>query len=282
MKHKGIILSGGRGTRLYPSTSTVNKQLLPVYDKPMIYYPLSTLIKNGISDICIISSPEFIIFYADLFGNGRQLGINIEYRTQPEPKGLSEAFTIAEDFIGDGPATRILGDNIFHGSQKFKVSPLGATVFAYYVKNPSEYGVVEFDDDNKAISIEEKPENPKSKYAIPGYYYFDKNVVKRARELKPSERGELEITDLIKTYLEEGNLNVIKLRRGFAWLDAGTPTGLHQASCYIQSLQERQGTYIGCVEESAYEVGFLNKSKLQELAESYPDSDYKKYLLSII
>ena len=279
MKHKGIILSGGNGTRLYPSTATVNKQLLPVYDKPMIYYPLCTLIKNGINDICIISSKEFIVFYADLFGNGEQLGINIEYRTQPEPKGLSDAFVIAEDFIGGDSATLILGDNIFHGPQKFQISPLGATIFAYYVKNPSEYGVVEFNDENRATSIEEKPKEPKSKYAIPGYYYFDKNVVERAKKLKPSDRGELEITDLIKTYLQEDTLNVIKLGRGFAWLDAGTPIGLHQASCYIQSLQERQGIYIGCIEEAAYEVGFLNKARLLELAESYPDSDYKKYLL---
>ena len=279
---KGIILTGGLGTRLYPLTGIINKQLLPVYDKPMIYYPLSTLIKNGVKDVCIISSPQYLSFYIQLFGNGESLGLNIEYRLQEAPKGISEAFLIAESFIGDSNVSLILGDNIFQGAQKFEIPDKGGTVFAYGVKNPQEYGVIDFDDKGKALSIEEKPKKPKSKYAVPGYYCFDKNVIEYAKTLKPSARGELEITSLIEIYLKNKSLNVIKLNRGFVWLDAGTPATLHQAACYVQTLQERQGVSIGCVEEAAFESGFIDKDQLAKAMEHYPESDYKVYLKGIL
>jgi glucose-1-phosphate thymidylyltransferase len=278
---KGIILSGGRGTRLYPLTGIINKQLLPVYDKPMIYYPLSTLIKNGIKDICIISSPQYLSFYIQLFGNGAGLGLNIEYRIQESPKGISDAFLIAESFVQGSSVALILGDNIFHGAQKFDIQDKGATVFAYGVKNPRAYGVVDFDKNGKAISIEEKPEKPKSNYAVPGYYCFDENVSDYAKSLKFSARGELEITSLIDVYLKNKSLNVIKLNRGFVWLDAGTPETLHQAACYVQTLQERQGISIGCIEEASFKSGFIDRKQLSHLLEDYPESYYKDYLKSL-
>jgi glucose-1-phosphate thymidylyltransferase len=227
---KGIILSGGTGSRLYPLTTVVNKQLLPIFDKPMIYYPLSTLISCGIKDICIISSYDFLPLYQKLFGDGERLGLNFTYKVQPKPDGIAQSFLIAEDFIGNDSVCLILGDNVFHGFNRMKVDFTGAVVFAYKVNNPQEYGVVDFDSNGKALSIEEKPTMPKSKYAIPGLYFYDKNVIEYARVLKPSKRGEYEITDINRRYMEEGNLNVIKMPKGTVWLDAGSPTTLSQAN----------------------------------------------------
>ena len=278
---KGIILSGGTGSRLYPLTRVVNKQLLHVYDKPMIYYPLSTLIKRGIKDICIISSPAYIQHYLRLFIESAELGLNIQFRTQAEPKGIAEAILIAEDFIKDDPCCLILGDNIFHGAQRYNIPEEGATIFGYPVKEPEQYGVVEFDSKGKAVSLEEKPENPKSNYAVPGVYFYDKNVVNYAKKIKPSPRGELEITDLNKAYLNEGSLNVVRLNRGFVWLDVGMPSNLHQAACYIQMMQERQGISIGCVEEECYRSGFIDKKQLKKVIRQIPNSEYKDYLLTL-
>lgn len=278
---KGIILSGGTGSRLYPLTTVVNKQLLHVYDKPMIYYPLSTLIRRGIKDICIISSPTYIQHYLRLLIESSELGLNIQFRTQAEPKGIAEAILIAEDFIGNDPCCLILGDNIFHGAQRYSISGEGATIFGYPVKHPSDYGVVEFDSKGKAVSLEEKPEDPKSNYAIPGVYFYDKNVTKYVKKIKPSERGELEITDLNKVYLDKGELNVVKLNRGFVWLDVGMPSNLHQAACYIQMMQERQGVSIGCIEEECYKSGFIDKKQLKNFIKQMPESEYKEYLLTL-
>jgi glucose-1-phosphate thymidylyltransferase len=279
---KGIILSGGTGSRLYPLTTVVNKQLLPVYDKPMVYYPLSTLIRKGIKDICIVSSPAFIQHYKKLFTNSSELGLNIEFKTQRKPKGIPEAFTIAEDFIGKDNCCLILGDNIFHGAQRYTIPERGGMIFGYSVNDPSIYGVVEFNSKGMAISIEEKPESPKSKFAIPGVYFFDNRAVKFARDLEPSARGELEITALIQKYLDEGSLKVTKLNRGFVWLDAGLPSSLHQASCYIQMLQERQGISIGCIEEESYRAGFIGKRQLREVVDNLPDSEYRLYLERVL
>ncbi len=278
---KGIILSGGTGSRLYPLTTVVNKQLLPIFDKPMIYYPLSTLISCGIKDICIISSYDFLPLYQKLFGDGERLGLNFTYKVQPKPDGIAQSFLIAEDFIGNDSVCLILGDNVFHGFNRMKVDFTGAVVFAYKVNNPQEYGVVDFDSNGKALSIEEKPTIPKSKYAIPGLYFYDKNVIEYARVLKPSKRGEYEITDINRRYMEEGNLNVIKMPKGTVWLDAGSPTTLSQASNYIQTVQERQGCKIACIEEDCLNQGFIDKKQFIKLMEKTPKSEYRNYLESI-
>lgn len=278
---KGIILSGGTGSRLYPLTTVVNKQLLPIFDKPMIYYPLSTLISCGIKDICIISSYDFLPLYQKLFGDGERLGLNFTYKVQPKPDGIAQSFLIAEDFIGNDSVCLILGDNVFHGFNRMKVDFTGAVVFAYKVNNPQEYGVVDFDSNGTALSIEEKPTMPKSKYAIPGLYFYDKNVIEYARVLKPSKRGEYEITDINRRYMEEGNLNVIKMPKGTVWLDAGSPTTLAQASNYIQTVQERQGCKIACIEEDCLNAGFIDKKQFIKLMEKTPKSEYRNYLESI-
>lgn len=278
---KGIILSGGTGSRLYPLTTVVNKQLLPVYDKPMIYYPLSTLISCGIKDICIISSFNFLPLYEKLFGNGSHLGLNIEYKAQPKPEGIAQSFLIAEDFIDLQNVALILGDNVFHGFNKMRVDFTGAVIFAYKVNNPQEYGVVEFDDTGKALTIEEKPTSPKSKYAVPGLYFYDSKVVGYAKSLKPSKRGELEITDINRKYLESGNLNVIKMPKGTVWLDAGSPTTLSQASNYVQTVQDRQGCKVACIEEDCLNQGFIDRSQLTKLVNKMPKSEYRTYLESL-
>ena len=278
---KGIILSGGTGSRLYPLTTVVNKQLLPVYDKPMIYYPLSTLISCGIKDICIISSFNFLPLYEKLFGDGSHLGLNIEYKAQPKPEGIAQSFLIAEDFIDLQNVALILGDNVFHGFNKMRVDFTGAVIFAYKVNNPQEYGVVEFDDTGKALTIEEKPTLPKSKYAVPGLYFYDSRVVGYAKSLKPSKRGELEITDINRKYLESGNLNVIKMPKGTVWLDAGSPTTLSQASNYVQTVQDRQGCKVACIEEDCLNQGFIDRSQLTKLVNKMPKSEYRTYLESL-
>jgi len=279
---KGIILSGGTGSRLHPLTIVVNKQLLPVYDKPMIYYPLSTLISCGITEICIISSPDYLPLYEKLLGNGSNLGLKICYKIQNEPKGIAESFIIAEDFIGNDGVSLILGDNIFHGNIKGKIPQQGAIVFAYEVGDPSAYAVVEFDNDGKVLSLEEKPKQPKSKYCVPGLYFFDNNVVNYAKSLKPSARGELEVTDLINVYLTNNQLSVIKFPRGTAWLDAGTPDSLFQSAAYIQSIQERQGIKIGCIEEECYKRKYISKTQLKCLIDKIPKSEYKQYLEKLL
>ena len=275
---KGIILSGGTGSRLYPLTATVNKQLLPVYDKPMIYYPLSTMISCGIREFCIISTPEYLPMYEKLFGNGNHLGLEVTYKIQYKPNGIAESFIIAEDFIGNDNVSLILGDNIFHGLNRVKTNLNGALVFAYEVNNPQDYAVVEFDDNNKVISIEEKPKAPKSKFAIPGLYFFDNRVVKFSKSLKPSKRGELEIVDVMNAYLNDGGIDVIKFPRGTAWLDAGLPDSLFQSAAYVKTIQERQGIRIGCIEEECYNKGFINKAQLKKVIDKLPNSEYKAYL----
>jgi glucose-1-phosphate thymidylyltransferase len=273
---KGIILAGGSGSRFYPVTNGLNKQLLPVYDKPMIYYPFSTMIGFGIRDFCIISSPDYIANYKRLFGDGSDLGLNIEYRVQRVPRGIAQSFLIAQDFIGDDSVGLILGDNIFHGEINLNFRG-NALIFACRVNNPSEYGVVEFLDD-VAISIEEKPKSPKSDYVVPGLYFYDNTVVSRAKSLKLSSRGELEITDLNNLYLLENKLNVQKLSRGFAWLDAGTPEMLFQSGMYVRSVQERQGIKIGCIEEDCYRKNFINREQLSLLIDKMGHSEYRRYL----
>lgn len=281
---KGIILSGGKGTRLYPITKGISKQLLPVYDKPMIYYPLSVLMLAGIQDILIISNPEFIENYKMLFEDGTKLGLKIEYKIQTEPRGLADAFIVGEEFIGNDTCSLILGDNIFYGHglselvQKAAKIKSGSTIFGYYVKDPRSYGVVEFDDSNKVLSLEEKPEQPKSHYAIPGLYFYDQQVVEIAKNLEPSARGEIEITDLNREYLKKGQLNVELLGRGYAWLDTGTHDSLLEAANFIETIQKRQGYYIGCVEEIAYKMGYINKKQLLELSESMAKTEYGEYL----
>jgi len=286
---KGIILSGGSGTRLYPLTTMVNKQLLPVYDKPMVYYPLTTLLNFGIREILLISSPEYIGFYENLLGNGNKWGISIRYKVQEKPEGLAQAMILAEEFLEGQSACLILGDNIFHGNintylsddkRNFGLNVLGSTVFAYEVKDPERYGVVEFDDSayKKVLSLEEKPKEPKSKYAIPGLYFFDKKASEYAKTLKPSPRGELEIIDLLKMYLERGDLSVATMRKETVWLDAGTPTSLFQASAYIQTIQERQGIMIGCYEEACLKNEFISKERFKQAVETLPKCDYRKYL----
>ncbi len=284
---KGIILAGGAGTRLYPITKSISKQIIPVYDKPMIYYPLSVLMLAGIKDILVISTPRDLPLYQKLFEDGSQYGLNIEYAEQPSPDGLAQAFIIGDEFIGDDQVCLILGDNIFYGygfSSTLKRAvdrKQGATVFGYYVKDPHRYGVAEFDNDGQVLSLEEKPENPKSNYAVTGLYFYDNSVVEKAKKLKPSARGELEITDLNKLYLNEGKLNVELLGRGFAWLDTGTHESLHNASNYVETIEKRQGLKIACIEEIAYKKGFIDKAQLLSLAKELEKNQYGQYLLEV-
>ena len=280
---KGIILSGGTGSRLFPLNQTLNKQLLPVYDKPMIYYPLSTMINFGIREFCIISSPEYILHYEKLFGDGKHLGLDICYKVQYKPKGIAESFLIAEDFIKNDSVGLILGDNIIHGVAPVDFSKIdGAVIFAYHVNDPSAYGVVEFDEQGHVLSIEEKPKEPKSNYAVPGLYFYDNTVLEKSRQLKPSKRGELEITDLNNLYLYEKKLNVVKFPRGTAWLDAGTPETLFQSGMYVQSIQERQGVKVGCVEEDCYKKKYIDQVQLSKIIQNMPSSDYKHYLQKLL
>lgn len=284
---KGIILAGGSGSRLYPITKGISKQLLPIYDKPMIYYPLSVLMLSKIKEVLIISNPEYIDFYKNLLGDGSSLGMRFEYKIQEKPRGLADAFIVGEEFIDDDSVCLILGDNIFYG-QGFVPRLANATkvkddavIFGYYVPDPREFGVVEFDNNNNVLSIEEKPNRPKSHYAVPGLYYYDNSVVERAKNLKPSARGELEITDLNRTYLNEGKLRVELLGRGFAWLDTGTYDGLANASNFVKTMQERTGLYIGCLEEIAYRNKWISREELVSLGKEYEKTEYGKYLLSI-
>ena len=284
---KGIILAGGNGSRLYPSTIAINKQCLPVFDKPMIYYPLTTLIENGVIDICIISSPDMLPNFKKLLGDGSQWGINLVYKVQKEPKGIPEAFVIAKSFLNkDDGVALILGDNIYYGANDILTDAFmnfnsGGTVFGYRVDDPERYGVVEMSG-NKVLSIEEKPKNPKSNYAIPGLYLFDYNVVEISENLKPSKRGELEITDVIKAYLHDDALSVFKLPRGTAWLDAGTSSSLFDSSGYVQAIEKRQGVKIGCPEEATYNQGNINKTQLRKLIKTLPTCEYKDYLLNTL
>lgn len=284
---KGIILAGGRGTRLYPLTLGVSKQLLPVYDKPMVYYPLSMLMLAGIQEILVISTPEDLPGFQRLLGTGEQWGISFSYAEQGEPRGLAEAFIIGREFIGDQPVSLILGDNIFYGTglwqQLREAAKLqeGALIFAYAVKDPTSYGVVEFDDQHKALSIEEKPAQPRSRYAVPGLYFYDREVVTMAANLLPSARGELEITDINRLYLERGKLFVQPLGRGVAWLDAGTHENLLHAANFVQTVEERQGLMIGCPEEVAYRVGFISKEQLHKLGQRLVHNGYGAYLLQL-
>jgi glucose-1-phosphate thymidylyltransferase len=278
---KGIILAGGTGSRLYPLTQSVNKQLLPVYDVPLIYYPMATLMNAGIQEVCIISSPDYIPAYKKLFKNGRHLGLDITYEIQEKPDGIAQSFIIAEDFIGNDSVMLILGDNIFHGNIDFTFFT-GAKVFAYEVSNPQDYGVVKFDDNGKATMLVEKPKEFVSKFAIPGLYIYDNEVIDISKNLKPSTRGELEITDLNKVYLENDRLYVSKLDRGFVWLDAGVPSTLHQASSYVETIQARQGIKIACLEEIAFNKHFINKIEFSNLLNGLPNSEYKNYLIQTL
>ncbi|MED4225108.1 glucose-1-phosphate thymidylyltransferase RfbA [Neobacillus cucumis] len=284
---KGIILAGGSGTRLYPLTKVVSKQLLPVYDKPMIYYPLSVLMLAGIKDILIISTPEDISRFEQILGDGSDLGMNFTYKIQPHPGGLAQAFILGDEFIGDDNVALVLGDNIFYGHgltdllRKASARETGATVFGYYVNDPERFGVVEFDDNGKAVSIEEKPEVPKSNYAVTGLYFYDNRVVDIAKSIQPSPRGELEITDINKAYLEMGELSVELLGRGYAWLDTGTHASLLEASQFIETVEKRQSLKIACLEEIAYKMGYITKEKLLELAEPLTKNQYGQYLLKI-
>ncbi|MFY0712122.1 glucose-1-phosphate thymidylyltransferase RfbA [Seonamhaeicola sp. NFXS20] len=284
---KGIILAGGSGTRLYPLTKVVSKQLMPVYDKPMIYYPLTTLLSAGINEILIITTPQDVNRFKDLLGDGSDFGCKFEYAIQEQPKGLAEAFLIGEKFIGNDAVALILGDNIFYGSGlkstlKQCFNPKGGIIFAYHVQDPQRYGVVEFNKENKAISIEEKPIKPKSNYAVPGIYFYDNSVIDIAKNIKPSKRGELEITDVNKAYLKTGKLHVKILDKGTAWLDTGTFNSLMQASQFVQVIEERQGLKIGCIEETAFNQGFINKEQLLKLAQPLLKSGYGKYLQQIV
>ena len=279
---KGIILAGGTGSRLYPLTSTINKQLLPVYDKPMIYYAFHTLLTCGIKEFCIISSPDYLPSYEKLFGDGSQLGLKITYKVQYKPKGIAESFIIAEDFIGKDNVALILGDNIFHGMPRVKPTLTGAIIFGYEVNDPKAYGVIEFGEDNKVLSIEEKPIEPKSNYAVPGLYFYDNKVVEYAKTLKPSARGELEITDLNLIYLDRGELTAIKFARGTAWLDAGSAETLFESSAYIQAIQSRQGIKIACIEEECLKRKLINKAQLKNLIDKLPNCEYKQYLNKLL
>jgi len=285
---KGIILAGGSGTRLNPLTKAISKQLIPVYDKPMIYYPLSTLMLAGIKEILIISTPQDLPKFRELFGDGQRVGLKISYKEQPRPEGIAQAFIIGEEFIGEDSACLILGDNIFYGHslsltlQKMTRLESGACIFGYWVSDPQRYGIVEFNEDNEVISIEEKPKVPKSKYAVPGLYFYDNEVVDIAKNMKPSARGELEITDVNLTYLEKGNLKVELLGRGYAWLDTGTPDSLLDASNYIATMERRQGLKIGCIEEVAFRMGYVDKNQFEGVIERLPVNDYRKYLEMIL
>jgi len=279
---KGIILAGGAGSRLFPLTRVASKQLQPVYDKPMVYYPLTTLIEGGIRELCVISTPQDLPRFMQLLGDGRAWGLTIEYREQLKPAGIAQAFLIAESFIGSDNVTLILGDNVFYGGdvfhRVFAEFKRGAAIFGYHVNDPERYGVVEFDPQGQAISIEEKPKQPRSNYAVPGLYLFDNHVVSIAQALKPSARGELEITDVNLAYLKRGELHVHRLNRGFAWLDAGTSSSLHEASAYVQTIEKRAGIKIGCPEEAAFRAGFLTLAQLEELTGKMPHCEYREYL----
>jgi len=284
---KGIILAGGKGTRLYPLTTAISKQIMPVYDKPMIYYPLSTLMIAGIKDILIISSPEHLPLFQEQLGDGSELGCNFSYVAQHEPNGLAQAFVLGEDFIGDDSAALVLGDNIFYGNGLSKMlqscfKPEGGIVFAYPVTDPERYGVVEFDDDFNALSIEEKPEKPKSNFAVPGLYFYDNSVVEVAKNLKPSARGEYEITDVNKYYLTQGKLQVRQMSRGFAWLDTGTHESLLEAGEFVRVIEKRQGLKIGCIEEIAWKMNFIDDEQLNRLAVKYEKSGYGGYLARLL
>ena len=285
---KGIILAGGSGTRLYPLTKAISKQIMPIYDKPMIYYPLSVLMLTNIREILIISTPRDLPVFEELLGDGSQLGLKLEYKVQKHPNGLAEAFIIGEEFIGNDNVCLILGDNIFYGSglsgllEEAAKLEEGAVVFGYPVKDPRAYGVVEFDKNGKAISLEEKPENPKSNYAIPGLYFYDNTVLKKVKSIKPSARGELEITSVNEKYLEEGNLSVKRFGRGVAWLDTGTHEALLEAANFVQTVQKRQGFYIACIEEIAYQKGWIGEEKVRELAKVMMKTEYGKYLIDLL
>ncbi len=283
---KGIILAGGAGSRLFPLTLVASKQLQPVFDKPMVYYPLTTLIEGGIRELCLISTPQDLPRFRQLLGDGSAWGLAIEYREQPRPGGIAQAFLIAESFIGQQAFTLILGDNVFYGSDSFQKAfgdfKSGATIFGYHVNDPERYGVVEFDGNGQALSIEEKPRQPRSNYAVPGLYIYDNNVVSIAKNLKPSARGELEITDVNVEYLRRGQLRVQRLSRGFAWLDAGTSSSLHEASAYVQTIEKRQGVKIGCPEEAAFRRGFLSRDQLSALTAKLPNCEYRSYLENVL
>lgn len=285
---KGIILAGGSGTRLYPITKATSKQLVPIYDKPMIYYPLSVLMLAGIKDILLISTPEYVGRFEELFGNGHEIGLNIEYAIQEEPRGLADAFIVGADFIGDDAVALVLGDNIFYGaglSEKLQEAALktsGATVFGYQVKDPERFGVVEFDKDGKALSIVEKPEQPKSNYAVTGLYFYDNDVVEIAANVKPSERGEIEISDINQAYLDRGDLDVQVMGRGYAWLDTGTHDSLLEASSFIATIQKQQNLKVASLEEIAYRMGYIDIAQLEKLAQPLKKNDYGQYLLRIV
>lgn len=285
---KGIILAGGSGTRLYPITKATSKQLVPIYDKPMIYYPMSVLMLAGIKDILLISTPEYIGQFKDLFGNGQELGLDIQYAVQKEPRGLADAFIVGADFIGDDTVALVLGDNIFYGSglsqqlQEAAAKKTGATVFGYQVKDPERFGVVEFDGDGKALSIVEKPEHPKSNYAVTGLYFYDNDVVKIAENVQPSDRGEIEISDINQTYLDRGDLDVQVMGRGYAWLDTGTHDSLLEASSFIATIQKQQNLKVASLEEIAYRMGYIDAKQLEALAQSLKKNDYGQYLLRIV
>lgn len=282
---KGIILAGGAGSRLYPLTLVASKQLQPVYDKPMVYYPLTTLIESGVREFCLISTPRDLPRFRELLGDGKSWGLSIEYREQPKPEGIAQAFLIAESFIGLDPVALVLGDNIFYGGDVFQHAFAefkgGATIFGYHVHDPERYGVVEFDEQGRALSIEEKPKQPRSHFAVPGLYLYDNDVLRITKAMKPSARGELEITDVNMAYLREGRLRVGVLHRGFAWLDAGTSTSLHEASAYVQTIEKRVGVKIGCPEEAALRKGFLTPAQFSILVDSIPKCEYRDYLLGV-
>lgn len=282
---KGIILAGGAGTRLFPLTLVASKQLQPVYDKPMVYYPLTTLIEGGVRELCLISTPQDLPRFETLLGDGRRWGVRIEYREQPKPQGIAQAFLVAESFVGRDPVALILGDNLFYGGDVFQKAFTefreGAIIFGYHVNDPERYGVVEFDGQGRAISIEEKPKKPRSNYAVPGLYLYDNEVVSITRALKPSARGELEITDVNVEYLRKERLRVHKLNRGFAWLDAGTSSSLHDASAFVQTIEKRAGVKIGCPEEAAFRRGFISRQEFESLVESMPNCEYRAYLQGV-